>query len=138
MTAAQIFSRLADQHIIVDDILQVVHKEMHTVDLSFTLPSADLPDAEAVTTQLVRELDLSAVQIDRHVAKVAVVGLGMRSHSGVAARMFRALAQAEININSISTSEIMIACLARADQGEKALQELHAAFDLADPHPPAC
>jgi aspartate kinase len=131
-TAANIFGRLAERHIIVDDILQVVHRDMHTVDLSFTMPSADLPDAETVTEQLAGELELAAVQIDRHVAKVCVVGLGMRSHSGVAARMFRALAEAEININSISTSEIMIACLIRADQAEKALQKLHAAFGLAE------
>jgi aspartate kinase len=131
-TAAGIFSRLADRNIIVDDILQVVHPDMHVVDLSFTIPSADLSDAEAVTQEVMRELELTSVEIDRHVAKVCVVGLGMRSHSGVAARMFRALAEAEVNINGISTSEIMIACLIRADQGEKALQKLHEAFGLAE------
>jgi aspartate kinase len=127
---ARIFARLAESDIVVDDILQVVHEGWHTVDLAFTVSIDELREVQAVTDQLAKELDLPGVQVDRHVAKVCLIGVGMRSHAGVAARMFRALAEAEINVNSISTSEVMIACLVRADQGEKALQKLHAAFEL--------
>jgi aspartate kinase len=79
---------------------------------------------------LVKDLGLRGIQVDEGVAKVSIVGIGMRSHTGVASKMFQALYEAGINIEHISTSEIVVSCVVREQEGEKALKVLHEAFEL--------
>ncbi len=130
--AATIFQRIAEHNIVVDMIIQNVGKGGHS-DISFTVPSSDLPQAQPVVEALQRELGAREALVDADVAKVSAVGVGMRSHSGVAAAMFTALADAGINIDMISTSEIKISCVVRMADGERAVQILHAAFELDRP-----
>jgi len=131
--AAQIFARLADHHIIVDDIIQNVYEQGREANIGFTIEKSDLAEAQRVCEQIVAELNLRGFEIDENVAKVSIVGVGMRSHTGVAAKMFRALAEAKINIENISTSEIVVGCIVRRDDAEKALKVVHKAFDLDKP-----
>ncbi|MFQ5412807.1 MAG: ACT domain-containing protein, partial [Phycisphaerae bacterium] len=116
--------------VIVDDIIQVIHKGGSTADLSFTIDAEDREPAEAACTELAQELQGMAIEIKENLAKVSVVGVGMRTHTGVASRMFEALHQADVNIENISTSEIVISCVIRSEDGEQALRAIHAAFDL--------
>jgi len=131
--AAQIFARLADHHIIVDDIIQNVYEQGREANIGFTIEKSDLAEAQRVCEEIVAELNLRGFEIDENVAKVSIVGVGMRSHTGVAAKMFRALAEAKINIENISTSEIVVGCIVRRDDAEKALKVVHKAFDLDKP-----
>jgi len=128
--AARIFARIADHNIVVDDIMQNIDADGRTANIGFTVASGDLSEAKAVADQLAREVGLKGVETDEHVAKVSIVGIGMRSHTGVAAKMFRTLFEAGINIEHISTSEIMIACIVPEAEAEKALRAVHAAFEL--------
>ncbi|HUU59580.1 MAG TPA: aspartate kinase [Phycisphaerae bacterium] len=127
-TAAKIFHTIAAHNIVVDDIIQTL-ADNRTATVSFTVDLADLPDAKAVVETLRKGLHCTAVFEDR-LAKVSIVGVGMRVHTGVAERMFSALADARINIQNITTSEIKISCLIDRDQGKQALQLVHDAFDL--------
>lgn len=127
--AATIFSEVARANINVDMIVQNVSEEGRT-DVSFTVQKADLPQALEVTRGLGRKLGAAGVESDENIAKLSVVGIGMRSHSGVAEKMFRALADQQINIQMISTSEIKISCVVEASNGEKALRVVHRAFEL--------
>jgi len=129
--AGRMFRPLADAGIHVDMIVQNVSADGHT-DISFTLPTADLPVAEPVLDGLAREVEASGVSVDPEIGKVTVVGAGMRSHPGVAAAMFEALADAGINIEIISTSPIRISCVVRADELERAVQVLHERFRLEE------
>jgi aspartate kinase len=125
--AARIFHTLAKHNIVVDDIMQTINGEGATV--AFTVEPVDLADARKVIDSLCRDLGCQA-GYDDDLAKVSVVGVGMRAHTGVAERMFAALAAAGINILNITTSEIKISCLINREQGKEALRLVHDAFEL--------
>jgi aspartate kinase len=127
--AAAIFKAIADEGMNVDMIVQNVSRD-GTTDLSFTAPRADLARLEGVLETLVREQGLAGFSVDENIAKVSLVGAGMKSHPGVAADMFDALAAEGINIEMISTSPIRISCVIARDRGEQALRAVHARFDL--------
>jgi len=128
--AGDIFRRLADREILVDDIIQLVHEGDENVDLNFTVDATDVSAAREVGEQLAAELPGVTMHVRQGRAKVSVVGVGMRTHTGVAARMFEALHQAGGNIENISTSEIVISCVIKEEDGERALRAVHAAFAL--------
>ncbi|HDZ20742.1 hypothetical protein LCGC14_0431650 [marine sediment metagenome] len=125
---AKIFQVVANHNIIVDDIIQTV-VDRKTATVSFTIDLTDLPDIRKVVNDLSKKLKCKAVYED-HLAKVAIVGGGMRTHAGVAFKMFSALGKAGVNIENISTSEIKISCLVEARSAKKALRIVHDAFDL--------
>ncbi len=128
--AAQLFRALADRHVNVDTIVQNV--SVHgTTDISFTVPRDDLGSAMEVTEGLLPEIGAAEVLSDDGIAKVSLVGAGMRTHPGVSATMFETLATHGINIEMISTSSIRISCVVRADKVEEAVRALHQAFELA-------
>jgi len=131
--AAHIFKMIADKNINVDMIIQNVSREGHT-DISFTVLLEDLPKVRRVVKRLVRDVGGESVTEDKDIAKVSVVGIGMRSHSGVASKMFAALAAKKINIEMISTSEIKISCVIGKRHGEEAARTLHDAFELHKLH----
>ena len=109
----------------MDMIVQNVSHD-GTTDLSFTLPRADVPHARTVIEKVVADVGGSGFHVDEDIAKVSLVGAGMRSHPGVAAQMFEALSDAQINIEMISTSSIRVSCVIRAGDVERAVQALHA------------
>ena len=127
--AAQIFRELAAKELNVDMIVQNVSREGST-DLSFTVVKSDLPATLRVTRSVSHRIGAGEVTTDEGVAKVSIVGIGMRSHSGVAARMFEAMAKERVNIEMISTSEIKISCLIRKQHAERAVRALHRVFGL--------
>ena len=127
--AAQIFQTIAEDNIVVDMIIQNIG-EQGLSDISFTVPQDEMKAAVGVGEGLKKALGAREVRADDGIAKVSAVGVGMRSHSGVAAKMFKVLADEGINIDMISTSEIKISCVVRADRGKDALRALHAAFEL--------
>jgi aspartate kinase len=127
--AARLFRLLADRDVNVDMIVQNV-SDHGVTDISFTVPTEDLAAAEDVTRSLAGEIGASAVSTDAEIARVSLVGAGMKSNPGVAARTFEVLAEAGINIEMISTSAIRISCIVRANEVEKAVQLLHSAFAL--------
>jgi len=127
--AAKIFQALGDANINVDMIIQNISRTRKT-DVSFTVPSDDLAKTLKVSKKISDEIGANGVTQDEGIAKVSVVGIGMKSHSGVAAKMFKALAEENINIEMISTSEIKIACVVKKDQGEKAMKVIHKEFNL--------
>jgi len=129
--AARIFSALAEHHINVDMIVQNISHE-ERADMSFTVAHADLDGAREVCRGLLDELGGADVVADHNVAKISVVGVGMRSHFGIASHMFQALADAGINIQMVSTSEIKISAVVAADRGDEALRVVHDAFNLGD------
>jgi aspartate kinase len=126
--AAKIFHTIATHNIVVDDIIQTP-PEKGRATVSFTIEPEDLNEARQVIEKLCRILSCQAKYED-HLAKVSVVGMGMRIHTGVAERMFDALAKASINIQAITTSEIKISCLIDRSQGKLALRAVHDAFEL--------
>jgi aspartate kinase len=125
--AAKLFGPIAEDNIVVDMIIQNASADGST-DLTFTVPKGDAPKALARVREAVAEIGASGVTFDAEVAKVSIVGLGMRSHAGVAARMFHALAREGINIQMISTSEIKISVVVEAKYTELAVRVLHDAF----------
>jgi len=127
--AAQIFHDLAENEINIDMIVQNVSRE-GTTDVSFTVVKADLSATLRVARAVAHRIGSGEVTTDESVAKVSVVGIGMRSHSGVASRMFETLASEHINIEMISTSEIKISCVVRRQHAERAVRALHRAFHL--------
>jgi len=127
--AAQIFERIASENIVVDMIIQNV-SERGLSDISFTVHTNDVKKAIKVGEELKAALGAKEVRADQKIAKVSAVGVGMRSHSGVAAKMFKVLADEGINIDMISTSEIKISCVVSASHGRDALKALHRAFEL--------
>jgi aspartate kinase len=127
--AAKVFGSLAKAGVNVDMIIQSEARE-GTNDISFTVAESDVKKAMSALEPAKQDLKAKDVTHDGNVAKVAVVGVGMRSHPGVAARMFQALAQHKINIQMISTSEIKISCVISRDQVDDAVKVLHAEFDL--------
>ncbi len=129
--AGRMFRPLADAGINIDTIVQNVSAEGHT-DISFTLPEADLARAEPVLARLAAEVDAEGYVCDPDIAKISVVGAGMRSNPGVAADIFEALADAGINIEIISTSPIRVSCVVRASEAERAVRIVHERLKLAD------
>jgi aspartate kinase len=130
--AAKIFGALDDKSIVVDLIVQNVSKDGRT-DLTFTVGKADLTKAQDVVKKIAKSIKAEGVETDDHVSKVSIVGVGMRNHSGVAAKMFKVLASAGINVQMISTSEIKVSCVIHSNYTELAVRELHSAFGLDKP-----
>ncbi|MBI2525569.1 MAG: aspartate kinase [Candidatus Rokubacteria bacterium] len=128
--AAQVFGALGAQGIVVDMIVQNISRDGFT-DISFTLPRADRARAEQVLARQAQDIGAAGVAADDRVAKVSIVGVGMRSHAGVAAQMFSTLSKEGINIQMISTSEIAVSCVIEDKYTELAVRALHDAFDLA-------
>lgn len=127
--AAIVFGALAEKEINVDMIIQNVSKQYHA-DISFTLPQTDLPEAKAVIDKLVEQLGAEGYTCDEKIAKVSIIGAGMKTHPGVAAKMFKVLADNKINILMISTSSIKVSCVVAIKEGERSVKALHKAFDL--------
>ncbi len=127
--AARLFRALADEAVNVDMIEQNV--SVHGLaDISFTFPKADLAVASRITQQVADELGAAAVSHDADIARISLIGAGMKTHPGVAAQMFETLAAEGVNIEMISTSPIRISCVVRAGDVEKGVRALHAAFEL--------
>jgi len=126
--AAKIFHTIANANVVVDDIIQTM-AENKTATVAFTVDLGDLADAKKVINKLCETLSCTAVFED-NLAKVSIVGVGMRMHTGVADKMFSALAKAGINIQNITTSEIKISCVIDRQQGKEALRLVHDAFEL--------
>jgi len=127
--AAQLFTPLADNNIVVDMIIQNASIEEYT-DLTFTVSRKDIRKAQKIVEKVAGDIGATKVEVDDDVAKVSIIGVGMVSHSGVAAKMFTTLAKERINILMISTSEIKISCVVQAKYTELAVSALHDAFGL--------
>lgn len=127
--AAIIFKELGANNIVIDMIVQNVGRT-GTTDVSFTVPTEDLVKTMKVAKRVAREIGAGEVLKDENIAKISIVGIGMRSHAGIAARMFKALASKKINIEMISTSEIKISCVIGKKLAESALKVLHDEFGL--------
>lgn len=128
--AARVFSALSAEKINVDMIIQSVHSLSSKADMAFTVSKTDLHRAVEITKKIARQLKAKEVVFDPKVAKVSIVGVGMISQPGVAAQMFKALSDARINIEMISTSEIKISCVVALENGRQALKILHDKFEL--------
>jgi aspartate kinase len=127
--AARIFKAIGDHAINVDMIVQTAsHGTSGATDISFTIDKADLLKARKVLTAIQAETGVKEIIAEEKIGKLSIVGVGMRSHSGVAARMFEALAQAGVNIDMISTSEIKISVVLDLAKGDQAVKAVHAAF----------
>jgi aspartate kinase len=127
--AALIFKAIAEANINIDMIVQNISRTGFT-DISFTVEKVDLNKATKVIKSLVSKVKAGGVLQDKDIAKISVVGVGMRSHSGVAAKMFGSLGKAKINIEMISTSEIKVSCVIRKSKAQQALKILHKEFGL--------
>jgi len=132
--AARVFGPVADANILVDMIIQNVGQGALT-DISFTIPRADLRKAVDLVQRVVKEIEAKSMTVTESIAKVSLVGVGMRTHSGVAAKMFKVLSREGVNIQMISTSEIKISCVIDEKYVELAIRSLHAAFGLDDMPP---
>jgi aspartate kinase len=128
--ASRLFEILSKAHINVDMIIQNISRTGAT-DISFTVEEKALRNIKRMKDDICRKIGAKSLKYDRDVAKVSVVGIGMRSHSGVAARMFKTLASKKINIEMISTSEIKISVVVADRQAESAVKALHRVFGLA-------
>ncbi len=128
--AAQIFRVLADAEVNIDMIVQNVSTEAKLTDISFTLPKSDGPAAIAALERVKHTVGYTGVSFDQHIGKVSLVGAGMRSHPGVSAKFFGALADAGVNLELISTSEIRISVVCRDTDVDLAVRAVHDAFDL--------
>lgn len=133
--AAGIFTALADANINIDMIVQSPSREVGFANISFTTKEDDVDHAVKTINAKQKEIGFKSLQADRGVAKVSVIGVGMKSHAGVASTMFQALATKGINIRNISTSEIKISVLIDADAAEYAVRVLHDAYALHDEPP---
>src|SRR5581483_6514912 len=133
--ASKIFSAVARENIIVDMIIQNVGQAGLT-DISFTVPRVDARRAKEMLSKLAEEMGVQDILLTENIAKVSIVGVGMRSHSGVAAKMFSSLASEGINIMMISTSEIKISCVIDMKYTELAVRTLHEVFGLSKSAPP--
>jgi aspartate kinase len=130
--ASKIFGDIAKANIIVDMIIQNVSQDGST-DISFTVPKGDLKEAIRIVNLISKEIGAGDLQTNEEITKVSIVGVGMRSHSGVAAKMFETLAREGINIRMISTSEIKISCVIDLKYTELAVRSLHESFELGKP-----
>jgi aspartate kinase len=129
--AATVFRPLADAGVNIDMIVQNVSEAGHT-DITFTLPKTDMAKAEPILQTTARQVSARGFTTDPNIAKVSLVGAGMKTHPGVAADMFDALADAGINIEIISTSAIRISCVVRAADVERAVQVIHERFRMSE------
>ncbi len=127
--AAKVFIPLARANIVVDMIIQNISREGLT-DLTFTVPKTDLKAALEIIRPTAEELGVTEILTDEEIAKVSIIGVGMRTHAGVAAKMFKVLHDEGINIGMISTSEIKISCVIKSKYTELAVRALHEAFGL--------
>ena len=129
--AARVFRPLADEGVNVDMIVQNASHDGRT-DIFFTLPKEDMRRAESILTKITEDIGARGVETDPEIAKISLVGAGMKTHPGVAAAMFDSLADAGINIEIISTSSIRISCVIRAAEVERAVKVIHDHFKLAE------
>jgi len=127
--AASVFAHVAEHNVVVDDIIQT-HDKAGNASISFTVEQGDLAECKLVVGEIQKEFNLQEILCTDPVAKVSVVGVGMRSHTGVAQKMFKALSEAKININAITTSEIKISCIIDPTQADNAVRIVHDAFEL--------
>jgi aspartate kinase len=128
--AAKIFKPIADANIVVDMIIQTSSTEKGCADMAFTVPKSDFAKTLQIVKDTIKEFGGKEVKFNEDIAKVSIVGVGMRSHSNVATQMFSALAKEGINIQMISTSEIKISCIIDSKYTELAVRALHDAFEL--------
>lgn len=129
--AARIFQSIADAHINIDMIVQNVSAAATGLtDISFTLPKTEGANATNVLNRIQGEIGFQSLQYDDQIGKLSLIGAGMRSHPGVTATFFACLADAGVNIEMISTSEIRISVICRATDVEKGVKAAHSAFDL--------
>jgi aspartate kinase len=128
--AARLFKGIAENTIVVDMIVQNISSDGKATDISFTVPKTDSKKAFKLTEEIAKELNAKGVSLRDDIAKISVVGVGMRTHSGVAAEMFETLAKHGVNIIAISTSEIKVSCLIDLKYTELAVRVLHEAFGL--------
>ena len=131
--ASMLFKPLGEAHIVVDMIVQNASEEGYT-DMTFTVRKEDLPRAKKIAGEVARKLHAGEIRADLNIAKISIIGVGMRSAAGVAAKMFDTLARAGVNIQMISTSEIKVSCVIEDKYTELAVRELHSAFELHKPH----
>jgi aspartate kinase len=129
-SAAKIFSTLADNNISVDMIIQSYGDENNIRDMAFTVDESDSEQTMSILNNLQSQIGYEDVVLDRHVAKISIVGAGMIDKPGVAADMFSAIADTGINIKMISTSEIKISCIIDKDYAKEAVKALHDKFEL--------
>lgn len=127
--AAKLFAAISGANINVDMIIQNISSEGHT-DMTFTVGKADMPRAEEIVRKIAEETGAAGVITDSKIAKVSAIGVGMRSHAGVASRMFNCLAREGVNIQMISTSEIKVSCVVDEKYTELAVRALHEEFEL--------
>ena len=130
---AKLFKPIADASIVVDMIIQTSSSEKGYADVAFTVPKSDFVKTLQIVKEAMKEMGIKEVSTNEDIAKVSIVGVGMRSHSNVAAKMFAALAKEGINIIMISTSEIKISCVIDSKYTELAVRALHDAFELDKP-----
>ena len=130
--AARLFKGIADAGIVVDIIVQNVSSDGKAADISFTIPKTDAKKALKMTEGIAKELSAKGVNMKEDIAKISIVGVGMRTHSGVASQMFETLSKHGVNIMMISTSEIKVSCVIDAKYAELAVRVLHEAFGLAE------
>jgi len=128
--AAEIFGEIGSRDIVVDDIIAGVSNQGRDVMVVFTVENKNLEPARAVAELIAQRYPGARVEVTEQLARLRVVGIGMRAHSGVAARLFKAIAAENINIENISTSEIVISLLVPETDGDRALQAVHSAFAL--------
>jgi aspartate kinase len=126
--AAQVFREVAVAGVFVDMIIQSHGSHADRASLSFTVPRGQVEKATEVARRLVKQLSCKGVSNCPHIAKLSVCGVGLRSHTGVAIRMFRALAEAGVNVDMVSTSEVRVNVVVDGRDGDKALSSLRAAF----------
>jgi aspartate kinase len=131
--AAKLFKPIADANIVVDMIIQTSSTEKGCADVAFTVPKPDFAKTLRIVKDTIKEFGGKEVSADENIAKISIVGVGMRSHSSVATQMFSALAKEGINIQMISTSEIKISCIIDSKYTELAIRALHDAFELDKP-----
>ncbi len=129
--AAKLFEAIASSNIVVDMIVQNISSDGRSADISFTVPKTDSKKALGVTDAVAKEMGADRVDMRDDISKVSVVGVGMRTHSGVAAKMFEVLADHKINIIMISTSEIKVSCVIDLKFTELAVRVLHETFGLS-------
>jgi aspartate kinase len=130
--AAKLFNAIAGADIIVDMIVQNISSDGKATDISFTVPRSDSKKALKITADFAAELEARDVKMRDDIAKVSIIGVGMRTHSGVAAKMFDTLAKHGINILMIGTSEIKVSCIIGSKYTELAVRVLHDAFELGE------
>jgi len=128
-TAGFIFTQLAEASINVDMIIQSSTKQGRN-DISFTIKEESLEDTKRAMEKIGEKLEIEEIIYDSDMAKVSLIGAGMQSHPGVAARMFACIGERKINIDMISTSEIKISCVVRKNEGKKAVRAIHQEFKL--------